>query len=243
MLESLFKFSSNTLSINEYFDNVYLLNLHKRPQRLNISKKRLDFVDIKYNLFGATDGSVMYHLWGCLQNPNFKNPNYLGCAISHLSMYKDAIEKGYEKILIIEDDCRVNRNIEFNFCHSDIPDKYDLLYFGFIPLSDDCSRWDYNVFELRSDTSLVKAKNFWGLYAYSISRELMIETIERYNKDFPMELDRYFVTEIQPRGNSYGYAPQPFCAEDGPSDNSGISETGMMQRSIDTRFAKLTDYI
>ena len=71
----------------------------------------------------------------------------------------------------------------------------------------------------------------------------MVETLERYDKDFPMELDRYFVTEIQPRKKSYGISPQMFCAEDGISDNSGRMETTMMERSVDIRFANLTEYI
>ena len=71
----------------------------------------------------------------------------------------------------------------------------------------------------------------------------MNEMIGIYDKDFPMEIDRYFVNHIQPRGNTYAITPQLFAADDGQSDNSGIIETGMLERSIDSRFAKLIDYV
>jgi len=71
----------------------------------------------------------------------------------------------------------------------------------------------------------------------------MKEMIEIYNKDFPMEIDRFFVNYIQPRGKTYGMTPQIFAADDGYSDNSNIVETGMLQRSIDARFGSITDYV
>lgn len=234
--------------INDYFDKVYVLNLLKRDSRMDLMKKRLDFTEIDYQIFNAVDGSVMKRIWESFhkENPLFKNSSYLGCAISHLSIYRHALDMEYERILIIEDDDRIHRNANFQMelFSSQIPRWDDLLYLGYIPLSDDCSRWDYNVCANNFiSTNVFIAKNLWGLYGYGISKNLMTEILEIYDKDFPMELDRFFVNHIQPRGKSYGVTPQIFAADDGYSDNSKIQETGMLQRSIDTRFANLIDYI
>jgi GR25 family glycosyltransferase involved in LPS biosynthesis len=232
--------------IDEYFDKVYLLNLEKRPERMALADKRMQFCDIHYKRFGATDGSVMKRLWESYYKENtfFSNSSYLGCAVSHLSIYRDALERGYSRILIVEDDNRIryNANQLFSSKIQDIPEDWHLLYLGFIPLNDDCSRWDYNLFQLLKN-GVGEAKNFWGLFAYGISSDTMKETLEIYERDFPMELDRFFVAEIQPRKKSYGIVPQIFAADDGVSDNSGRNEQGMLQRSVDSRFAKLTDYI
>lgn len=233
--------------INSYVDKIYLLNLHKRPERLKTAIKRLNFLDIDFEVFNGTDGSVMKPVWESFNNTNkyFSNPSYLGCAISHLSIYRDAIESGYEKILIIEDDCRINRNLNDifgKFIESNI--QWDeLLYLGYIPLSDDCSRWDYSLVTNYVSYNAFIAKNLWGLYAYGIHKKLMTEVLDEYNEFFPMELDRYFVTKIQPRQKSFGISPQIFCVEDGVSDNSGVYETAMLDRSIDARYAKQYDYI
>lgn len=235
--------------LNEYFDKIYILNLKRRDDRLKIIKKRLAFTEItNFEVFDATDGAVMHPIWKKFSeiNPFFSNPNYLACAVSHLSIYNDAISKGYKRILIVEDDVKISStaNEDFRIWSKEVPSDWDLLYLGFIPLSDDCSRWDYNVFSDRFITSQVfSAKNLWGLYGYGISESLMKETLEIYNRDFPMELDRYFVTRIQQNKKCYGITPQIFAAEDGYSDNSKIVETDMMTRSIDGRFAKHTDYV
>lgn len=235
--------------LNNYFDKIYLLNLHKRHERLKMAEKRFQFVDIDdYEIFSATDGSVMTRIWEEFSKTNsyFKNPSYLGCAISHLSIYRDAIENGYRRILIVEDDCRVHRNIQeiFEKHVKLIPEWDELLYLGYIPLSDDCSKWDYNVFSGNYVSSNVFiAKNLWGLYSYGITDSLMRELLDVYDKKFPMELDRYFVTHVQPRNKSYGISPQFFCAEDGYSDNSQKIESSMIERSVDTRYARYIDYV
>jgi GR25 family glycosyltransferase involved in LPS biosynthesis len=231
------------MRIDQYFDKVYVINLHKRPERMNLTAKKLSAVEIEYERFGATDGSVMRRVWETFQNPFFGNSSYLGCAITHLSVYRDAIEKGYQRILVLEDDncVRSDANQLFSNILSTIP-SWELLYMGFIPLSDDCSRWDYGVFGFASQNVAI-AKNFWGLYAYGISSSLMVEMLETYNREFPMEIDRFFVSNVQPRGGSFGIVPQIFAADDGYSDNSHRVETMMMQRSVDSRFGNLIDYI
>lgn len=235
------------MEINSFFDKVYLLNLDKRSDRLELSNKRFNFCDIRYERFSATDGNVIKPIWKsfCNENSYFSNPNYLACAISHLSIYEDALTRGYEKILVVEDDNRIHRTANKIFSLS-VPNNFsesswDLLYLGFIPLTDDRVHWNYNVFEFTPP--LVKAKNFWGLYGYGISSSLMKETLAVYDESFPMELDRYFVTQIQPRNRSFGIVPQIFAAEDGISDNSGALEIGMLERSTDARVSKLHDYI
>jgi GR25 family glycosyltransferase involved in LPS biosynthesis len=236
------------MSINKHFDQVYLLNLKRRPDRLLLADKRMKFCDIDYTIFHATDGQVMNKLWSSIHNESssFSNPSYIATAVSHLSIYNDALSKGYNKILIVEDDNKIHRHANnlFDAHYHDVPDDWKLLYLGYIPLNDDISMWDYNVLNDRFITSNVfKAKNCWGLYAYGIESSLMRETIDVYNESFPMELDRYFVTEVQPRGCAWGITPQLFAADDGFSDNSGRHESNMLMRSVDSRHAQHIDYI
>ena len=233
------------MKIDEYFDKVYVLNLNRRKDRLKTSTKKLEYCEIEFERFAAIDGSVLQNVWETFNSKEhtLTNPNYLACAISHLSIYRDALDNGYSKILIVEDDVsiRKNANEEFSNIIDSLP-EWELLYLGFIPLTDNRMQWTYREFNVVSK-NVAQSKNFWGLYGYGISSELMKEVLERYNNDFSMELDRFFVKEIQPRGKSYGIIPQIFAAEDGYSDNSHIIEQGMMERSIDSRYGKLTDYL
>ena len=234
------------MKINQYFDKIYLLNLQKRSDRLQPSKTRLDSLDIQYEVFFGCDGSVINHLFNKLENGYFTNPNYLGCAISHLSIYQDAIHHGYDKILILEDDNLIHSDIHNIFNTIEIPEWNDLFYLGYIPLTDDCTMWDYR-FGIQGHNMLndhiFRCTNLWGLFSYGIKRNLMIEMIETYNNSFPMEIDRFFVNTIQPRGGSIAIAPQLFCCDDNIySDNLGYAPM-LSTKSIDSRFANKNNYI
>lgn len=234
------------MSINEYFDNIYLLNLHKRKERLSRSIKKLTQLEIKFDVFNGCDGAVLNRIWNNLQNPYFANSRYLGCAISHLSIYQEAIELGYDKILIIEDDNLIHQNIQNLFDKFEIPNFEDLMYLGYIPLSDDMTMWTYEISYQNSNlinSNFFNCRNLWGLFAYGLTGKLMREIVEVYNHEFPMELDRYFVNQIQPRGGSIACVPQLFCCDDDVlSDNTGWSEH-LSTKSIDIRFSSRLDYI
>ncbi len=234
--------------INEYFDKIYLLNLFKNKNRLNSSKEKLNSHSIEYEVFHGCDGSVMNLIWQKFSNPNFSNPNYLGCSISHLSIYKDAILNGYDRILILEDDFQINKNINNIFNSLEIPTWEDVFYLGYIPLTDDCSMWNYNLFGIGSHNAInhniFNPKNLWGLYSYGITNTLMSEIIDDYNKEFPMEIDRYLVKNIQIRNRSIAISPQLFCCDPSiHSDNLGMTPPNMKLKSIDSRFASLEDYL
>lgn len=240
------------MNFQDNFDKIYILNLRKDKNRRLHMKKRMEFFDItNYEFFDAIDGSILTPIWETtkIKYPFFSNPNYLGCALSHLAIYKDAIQNNFERILILEDDVRFNRNLHENskWIKEAInqEENIDLIHLGFIPLSDDLSQWDYNIYNDRFLTNphLFKSKNLWGLFSYSISNFLMNKILEDYNKNFPMELDRYFVNKIFKTYNCIGITPQFFAHEDNNSNNSMKYETNMLQKSIDKRYECEMGYI
>lgn len=56
----------------------------------------------------------------------------IACSIAHLNVYKDAIEKNYSNILVLEDDCTFVPNfiLKFNKLMEKIPDDYDVISLG-----------------------------------------------------------------------------------------------------------------
>ena len=182
-------------------------------------------------------------IWESFPNKQFTTPNYLACCISHLSIYRDAVDKGYQKILILEDDLLFNKNLNLFFNIDVIPEWEDIFYLGYIPLSDDLSMWNYGLVNNFIKDRFFIPKNLWGLYSYGISNSLMKELLSIYDLMFPMELDRYFVNIIQPRNKSIGISPQLFCCQDIYSDNMGQNQVNMVIRSVDSRFAQLSDYV
>jgi GR25 family glycosyltransferase involved in LPS biosynthesis len=232
--------------MNDYFDKIYVLSLKRNVDRRSLITERLGRVGIDFEFFDACDGQVLNHLWKKLDNGHFTTQNYVACSISHLSIYNDALSRGFKRILILEDDIKPHKNIQglFQNFKQLIPDNYDLLYFGWIPLNDDCSMWTYEIIQDRFITNnTIHSKNLWGLYAYSPSTNLMREMIDLYNDSFPMEIDRYFVTQVQQQRNSIALWPQLICHDIMVSNNNGLVDHQSLMKSIDSRIASPNDYV
>ena len=73
-----------------FFTNIpkFVLNLEKRTDRLEHIKKEMSYIGWDYELFKAIDTN-----------------SHLGCTLSHIAVIDIAIERGYDSIMIIEDDC------------------------------------------------------------------------------------------------------------------------------------------
>lgn len=65
----------------------FVINLKRRPDRLKSIQEELDYMGWEYEIFDAVDVG-----------------SYMGCTKSHLEIFKIAEERGYKKIMIIEDD-------------------------------------------------------------------------------------------------------------------------------------------
>lgn len=92
----------------------FVVNLKRRPDRLEYITNELNYMEWSYELFEAIDEN-----------------SHLGCALSHLGVVKIAKERGYESVMVIEDDCsfmpyaksfvdKINNetdNLEFSICN------------------------------------------------------------------------------------------------------------------------------
>lgn len=227
--------------MNNYFDKVYVLSLRKETERRNKINERLKSINLEFEFFDAYDGSIMKNVWENLNNQFITTPNYLACQLSHISIYNDAIFNNYQRILILEDDAVPKKDINelFEKIKPQIPEYYDLLYLGYIPLDDDRSCWDYRVMNNRFITeNIFNSKNLWGLYSYSISNKMMREMVDLYNNELPMELDRYYVENHK---EYYGILPQLFCHDNGVSSNAGLMDYSSVRKSIHHQYP-IEDY-
>lgn len=225
-------------------DKIYVISLRRDIERRKKCTERLNAINLPFEFFDAYDGQLFTKLWTKLDNPNFSNPNYLACNLTHLAVYNDALSKGYKKILVLEDDVVPHKayHAMMDIINKQIPDEYDILHFGWIPLTDDCQYWNYNVIDNQFiSQNIFKSKNLWGLYAYSITEFFMREMVELYNNEFPMEIDRFFVNIYNDK-KCFAIRPQMFAHDYGVSNNTGFVDNSTFNKSIDTRIAKIEDY-
>lgn len=213
----------------ENFDKIFVINLEERSDRLERVSDVLHFLEIPFERFSAIHKDSVVGLFNTFikRNPEstITRPGYIACLLSHLTVYKIALDRGYKKILILEDDVLVHKNAKalMQTFFKDVPNDWDMIHFGYLPLSDDLQTWSHNNFNHIKCSSgmLFRSKGLWCCHAYAIKSEFMKETLEFYNtsdlKDWK-EIDRHFV-ELQAlnfklfpniKRNFYGCFPSLF---------------------------------
>ena len=114
--------------LEKYFDKIYCINLDKRTDRWDFFTKQCKKYSINsVERISAIDGSLVE---GDMYPSKFLKGE-IGLLLTSIKIFEDAIEKGYENILLVEDDCLLNDNFfkldeYFNF----LPDDWVMLYFG-----------------------------------------------------------------------------------------------------------------
>jgi GR25 family glycosyltransferase involved in LPS biosynthesis len=135
--------------INTFFDKIYVINLSYSVERKKSMIEQFEKYKIKnYVFIEATDKNTLnfdeliekkiVHSGNCpldctcggKGNHVLGNGN-IALSISHYRIYCDIIENGYDKCLILEDDCIFSDEMNnFNDIKNYIPEDWELLYLG-----------------------------------------------------------------------------------------------------------------
>lgn len=135
--------------LNNTFDNIYIISLERSKERHSVFKERLKGLD--YEIFWGVDGQklnienlIKENLYDSDRAKQIKknlkvaphdlSKSILGCALSHVGVYKDAVKNGYEKVLIMEDDITVDHGKGAFLSKSlqELPPDWELLYLGYL---------------------------------------------------------------------------------------------------------------
>lgn len=200
-----------TIDINEYFDNVYLLNLDREPLRYEKTKNKLDYLNIEFERFTAIDGEEIpgdeydYSAFR-LGRGMIENKYALACLRSHMAIINDAKSNDYKRILVFEDDVliceEINKHIQKLINIAD----WKLLYLG-------SSQYKWNV---KFIEGFYYPKETLGCFAYAIDSSVYDEILDS-NKE-KLSLDN-LITTIQKRHykDCYVFYPNVCIASVGES--------------------------
>jgi len=105
-------------------DHVYCINLERRPDRRENAQEQFTKIGIEnVEFFNATDGKLFAPSGIHITPPEW------GCADSHIRIWRDIVDKGYETVLVFEDDVKIIKGF------------LDKLAFVFDEMKD--VEWDY----------------------------------------------------------------------------------------------------
>ncbi len=153
-------------------DMAYVITTKPEEAKRYIEEYRKIGFNAPLTIFKAVDGKqpnvafeyTPYEGW-CL--PKSKNtwynrpllPGEIGCALSHLSVTKDAYKKGYQRILVLEEDFDHRRDFEQSPFDTD--EAWDLIYLGRNRVRDDVRKVSKN---------LVQPGYSYNSHAYLLNR-------------------------------------------------------------------------
>lgn len=182
------------ITVNDFFDKVYVINLDRRADRLDTISNSLNSLGIAFEKFKAVDG-IESGLSGIQ-----------GCATSHRNVIQDAISNGYENILVLEDDALFLNGFaeEFSKHINRIPDNWDMVYLGASGIRKE------------SDTrGLVKILDCNSSHAIGISKSIFQELINV--NDLETHIDSSYST-LHEFHNVYAIDPAIVIQSPGYSD-------------------------
>ena len=123
--------------MNEYVDNVYVINMDKDAHRLHKVGEETEKVGISFERFAGVDVSELAQdvldKYVRADVQKYGTDGMIGCGLSHLFVWQDAVKKNYNNVLVLEDDvCFAS---DFNEClrhvWEETPFDYDILYLGY----------------------------------------------------------------------------------------------------------------
>jgi len=126
-MEKMKKYEFKENILNQFVDNVYCINLRKRKDKLTHMLEQFKKIDLdSFKIIRGVDGEKLK-----INDSNIKKGE-VGCLRSHISILQDAIDRGYEKIAVFEDDIIFCDDFEkrFEYFSKNVPDDWEIMYLG-----------------------------------------------------------------------------------------------------------------
>ena len=115
-------------TLNDYFTKIYVINLDRRPDRLQQCQIEFNKINASVERVPAIDGKLIPNTTGM----GSREKACLAVTTKHVQLIEDAILNEYSNILIFEDDVKFidDFNEIFNERIKFLPEDWDLLFIG-----------------------------------------------------------------------------------------------------------------
>lgn len=188
------KFNIESLELFNEFGHIYVINRQCDTERRRSIEAELEGVD--FEIFEATDGWKRKELFTTNDENRHHDgwtPGAAGLIDTKIRLLTDAIDKGYENILVMEDDIIFNHlwNRYAKKLWDQKPDDWELFHFV-------CK-------DIKRPSRLGRLKRLtsaWSCQCYVINSSIFEEYREKL-KAFDQPIDAITAYHFHPRGKSY----------------------------------------
>ena len=183
------------IDFRKYFDAAFLINLDRRPDRLQEAEQELK----KWNIHGverveAVDGHTLP------KHPSI-SAGALGLYHTHLNIIRYAKDNALKSVLILEDDVFFRPMIdEFDEFMKALPDDWQILHFGAHHIQK----------PIKVNERIVRNVQAFTTHSIAIRDVLfnrVISDLETNLNSFDMQLDLYYSSQLQTSVPTYSFFP------------------------------------
>ena len=201
-------------TLNDYFSKLYVINLDRRRDRYDKVVTEFKKINANVERVSGIDGRTLPNA----EKLNIKQRACFGLTSTHYKIIKEAQLKGFENILIFEDDVMFvdDLNQKFNEKIEFLPEDWDLLYLGgnhilgndgfeLITGDKDFKVTKENYKSLNYELS--RTPNTWCAHAIAINSKFYDKVLSQIEKD-PLDCIDVAFYHLQQGGcNTYTFLP------------------------------------
>lgn len=169
----------------EYFDEIYFINLDKRTDRLEKIQREFFSVGIS----------------NPIRIPGIEHENHaIGCHMAHAKIFNDALQEGYDRVLIFEDDLEFFPNAYLNMEKAlyYLPPEWEMLYLGI-------NMDRFKAFEISDH--IARIEGGFATHAYAVRRSLFRKLYEINADTNTVHNDVTYSEKIHPYHQCYVTLP------------------------------------
>lgn len=222
--------------LNSIVDKVYVINLERDTKKMTSVSKEFENQNINFERFNAIDGKLIGDDNRFTNICNKYCPvGAKGCALSHRTIWENALKNNYESIAVFEDDILFDKNFSntLQLNYNNIPKDFDVIFLGSSFQCGDTSLYNrfletvLNINNTRINENILKVSGCCGIYAYIISKKCMEQFVK---EKIEFHIDQDMIKHIR-KHNLKSYAFQPV-----------IVETSIEDSNLTSKFPPLLNY-
>jgi GR25 family glycosyltransferase involved in LPS biosynthesis len=196
--------------LNEYFDQVYVINLDSRPDRLKSAFEEFKKIGASFVKIAAVDGYKED-----LEVPDFPgadpaywNPGAAGLVLTTIKLLTHAKKMGYHRILICEDDVEFDKDFNKKLVNlEEVPSDWQMILFGAQHMAK----------PKRITENISRVKAAFCLHCYAVKSEFFDYYLHLLTER-AKQLDLVTLEDIQPLNKTYCFMPNIAFQKAGFSD-------------------------
>lgn len=189
------------------FDKTYCVSLKHKELRHVHARQQFAKLGMAVDFWDAVEGTKIDYK----KHSQMHTAGMVGCFLSHHNIYKNALDNGYEKILVLEDDLKLMPGFPVFMKQAlpQLPADWEFVYLGFTHYAG------LHSYQHKVNDYFVVPGFGWGTQAYMVNGRKTIEHLYNSTKQMVKQIDEQLCQLILPKQVKYYMVFPPAILQEG----------------------------